>query len=67
MRAKNAGTYRGIVLFKSSEGTGAIGTLVRFKVIDEGENFFREYLAVGLMALNSLLLMTLLFLVMFKR
>jgi len=67
VRAKNAGTYRGIVLFKSSEGTGAIGTLVRFKVIDEGENFFREYLAVGLMALNSLLLMTLLFLVMFKR
>lgn len=67
VKAKNAGTYRGIVLFKSSEGTGAIGTLVRLRVLGETENFSEGAWIIVLMGVNSLLLMALLFLLMFKR
>lgn len=66
VRARKAGTYNGIILFKSSEGTGAIGTLVKLRVLDEEKYFSGGLIVIGLMGINSLLMITLLFLLLFK-
>ena len=61
IKAKNPGNFYGTLIYKSSSGTGAIGSLIELKISKE-----QAFSLENVIALNSIFLLVLLLLLVFK-